>query len=65
MANQQYRWNLRLKKSNQYLGTMYLGDPLPEIDDIIMIGDKKYKIIELIPGSSRDSSDVYLESNAI
>ncbi|MNH96290.1 hypothetical protein D3C73_489570 [compost metagenome] len=61
MAKQQYRWNLRMKKSNEYLGTVYLGDPLPLVDDVIMIGEKKYTILELVGGSSRDSSDVYVE----
>jgi hypothetical protein len=61
MAKQQYRWNLRMKKSNAYLGTVYLGDPLPEIEDVIMIGDKKYAILEIKAGSSRDSNEVYVE----
>ncbi|MEW9697922.1 hypothetical protein [Paenibacillus sp. SI8] len=59
MAKQQHRWNLRLKSSNVYLGTVYLGDPLPEVEDVIMIGDKKYTILEL--GSPRDASDVFVE----
>jgi hypothetical protein len=60
MAKQQHRWNLKLKKSNSYLGTVYLGEPLPQIEDVIMIGDKKYSIIEINPGSTHDSSDVYV-----
>jgi hypothetical protein len=60
MAKQQYRWNIRLKKSNVNLGTVYLEDPLPQIDDVIMIGEKKYSIIEIVV-SSRDSSDVFVE----
>jgi len=59
MTKQQHRWNLRLKSSNVYLGTVYLGDPLPEIEDVIMIGDKKYTILEL--GSARDANDVFVE----
>jgi hypothetical protein len=59
MTKQQHRWNLRLKSSNVYLGTVYLGDPLPEVEDVIMIGDKKYTILEL--GSNRDASDVFVE----
>ncbi|MFD0697274.1 hypothetical protein ACFQZT_24670 [Paenibacillus sp. GCM10027628] len=59
MAKQQHRWNLRLKSSNVYLGTVYLGDPLPEVEDVIMIGDKKYTILEL--GSSKDAGDVFVE----
>ncbi|KQX64665.1 MULTISPECIES: hypothetical protein [unclassified Paenibacillus] len=59
MTKQQHRWNLRLKSSNVYLGTVYLGDPLPEIEDVIMIGEKKYTILEL--GSNRDASDVFVE----
>ncbi len=42
-----------------YLGTVYLGDPLPEVEDVIMIGEKKYTILEL--GSTRDASDVFVE----
>jgi hypothetical protein len=61
MAKQQYRWNFRLKKSNVYLGTIYLAEPLPQIDDIVMIGEKKYMIIEIVVGSTRDSSEVYVE----
>ncbi|CAH1204748.1 hypothetical protein PAECIP111891_02596 [Paenibacillus allorhizoplanae] len=59
MTKQQHRWNLRLKTSNMYLGTVYLGDPLPEVEDVIMIGEKKYTILEL--GSTRDASDVFVE----
>ncbi|CAN7503304.1 hypothetical protein [Paenibacillus sp. LjRoot56] len=59
MTKQQHRWNLRLKSSNMYLGTVYLGDPLPEVEDVIMIGEKKYAILEL--GSTRDASDVFVE----
>ena len=59
MTKQQHRWNLRLKSSNMYLGTIYLGDPLPEVEDVIMIGEKKYTILEL--GSTRDASDVFVE----
>jgi hypothetical protein len=59
MTKQQHRWNLRLKSSNVYLGTVYLGDPLPEVEDVIMIGEKKYTILEL--GSNRDASDVFVE----
>ncbi|MDD9270089.1 hypothetical protein ACFPES_23830 [Paenibacillus sp. GCM10023248] len=59
MTKQQHRWNLRLKSSNVYLGTVYLADPLPEVEDVIMIGDKKYTILEL--GSNRDASDVFVE----
>lgn len=61
MAKQQHRWNLKLKKSNSYLGTIYLEEPFPQIEDVIMIGDKKYSIIEIIPESTRGSSDVYVE----
>lgn len=61
MAKQQFRWNLRLKKSNAYMGTLYLGDPLPQTEDIIMIGDTKYSIVEIQPGSTRDSNEVYVE----
>jgi hypothetical protein len=61
MAKQQHRWNLKLKKSNSYLGTIYLGEPLPQIEDMIMIGDKKYMIVEIKAESSRDSSEVYVE----
>ncbi|MCR8629811.1 MULTISPECIES: hypothetical protein [Paenibacillus] len=61
MSKQQQRWNLKLKKSNSYLGTVYLGEPLPLIEDVIMIGDKKYSIIEIIPGTTHDSSDVFVE----
>lgn len=59
MTKQQHRWNLRLKSSNVYLGTVYLGDPLPDVQDVIMIGEKKYTILEL--GSNRDASDVFVE----
>ncbi|MGG1553172.1 MULTISPECIES: hypothetical protein [Paenibacillus] len=59
MTKQQHRWNLRLKSSNVYLGTVYLSEPLPEVEDVIMIGDKKYSILEL--GSTRDASDVFVE----
>jgi hypothetical protein len=61
MSKQQHRWSLKLKKSNSYLGTVYLGDPLPQIEDVIMIGDKKYLIIEIKPGTTHDSSDVFVE----
>ncbi|MDF2960634.1 MAG: hypothetical protein K0S39_2369 [Paenibacillus sp.] len=61
MSKQQHRWNLKLKKSNSYLGTVYLGEPLPQIDDVIMIGDKKYSIIEINPGSTPDLSDVFVD----
>lgn len=61
MQKQQFRWNLRFKTSNAYVGTIYLADPLPQIKDMIMIGDKKYSIVEIAPGSTRDSSEVYVE----
>jgi hypothetical protein len=61
MAKQQYRWNFRLKKSNVYLGTIYLAEPLPLKDDVVMMGEKKYLILEIIPGSSPDSSEVFVE----
>lgn len=43
------------------MGTLYLGDPLPQTEDIIMIGDTKYSIVEIQPGSTRDSNEVYVE----
>jgi hypothetical protein len=61
MAKQQHRWNLKLKKSNSYLGTVYLEEPLPQIEDVLMIGDKKYTIIEVNSGTTYDSSDVFVE----
>jgi hypothetical protein len=61
MAKQQHRWNLKNKKGNSYLGTVYLGEPLPQIEDVIMIGEKKYSIVEINQGSAHDSSDVYVE----
>ncbi|AEI40748.1 hypothetical protein [Paenibacillus mucilaginosus] len=61
MAKPQFRWNIKLKKSNSYLGTVYLEEPLPEVEDVIMIGDKKYSLVEIQPGSTRDSHDVFVE----
>lgn len=61
MAKQQYRCNFRLKKSNAYLGTIYLGSPLPEVEDMVVIGDKKYTIVELNAGSTHDSTEVYVK----
>ncbi|UJF33295.1 hypothetical protein [Paenibacillus hexagrammi] len=60
MTKQQYRCNFRLKKNNEYLGTIYLGDPIPAVEDAIMIGEKKYEIVEIAAGNAREAYEVYV-----